>query len=71
MPIMNGLQAVQEIKKLKPEIPIIMTDSLPGEIAEEAAQAGAIGCLAKPFDLNELKSMIGSVLKKDRVSSLK
>jgi CheY-like chemotaxis protein len=71
MPIMNGLQAVLEIKKLRPEIPIIMTDSLPGQIAEQAAQAGAIGCLAKPFDLIELKSMIGSVLKKDRAPSLK
>jgi two-component system response regulator (stage 0 sporulation protein F) len=71
MPIMNGLQAVMEIKKIKPEIPIIMTDSMPGKTAEQAAQAGAIGCLAKPFDLNELKSMIGIVLKKDRVSSLK
>ena len=71
MPVMNGLQAVMEIKKVKPEIPIIMTDSMPGKTAEQAAQAGAIGCLAKPFDLNELKAMIGSVLNKERIPSLK
>ncbi len=62
MPIMNGLQTIKRIKFIKPDLPIIMTDSLPEKEAEDAARAGAFRCLAKPFDLQELKDTLKSVL---------
>ncbi|SYZ72473.1 putative FOG: CheY-like receiver [Candidatus Zixiibacteriota bacterium] len=64
MPVMNGLQAVSEIKAVRPDVPIIMTDSFPEREAEEAAQMGAICCLTKPFDLQELKKTVNRILKK-------
>jgi len=67
MPVMNGLQTVLEIKKIKPEIPIIMTDSFPDKEAEEAAQAGAIRCLTKPFDLMDLKSTVDNIIKRKEI----
>lgn len=70
MPVMNGLQTIKNIKMIKPDIPIIMTDSLPEKEAENAAKAGAIRCLAKPFDLKELKETIRSVLS-NKISSSK
>ena len=70
MPVMNGLQTIKSIKMIKPDIPIIMTDSLPEKEAEDAAKAGAIRCLAKPFDLHELQETIRSVLS-DKISSPK
>jgi DNA-binding response OmpR family regulator len=63
MPIMNGLITVTEIKRIKPQMPIIMTDSLPEQQAEQAVRAGAVSCLSKPFDLDELKTTINSILK--------
>jgi len=62
MPVMNGIQTVKNIKALRPEVPIIMTDSLPEKEAEAATRAGAVRCLAKPFDLHELKETIRAVL---------
>ena len=64
MPVMNGLQAVSEIKAIRPDVPIIMTDSFPEREAEEAARMGAICCLTKPFDLQELKATVNRILKR-------
>jgi DNA-binding response OmpR family regulator len=69
MPVMNGLQAIFEIKKVRPEIPIIMTDSFPDREAKEADRLGAICCLAKPFDLQELKATINNVMKRKTVAA--
>jgi len=44
--------------------------SMPEKEAEDAAKAGAIRCLAKPFDLHELQETIRSVLS-DKISSPK
>jgi two-component system response regulator (stage 0 sporulation protein F) len=62
MPVMNGIIAVGKIKEMKPEIPIIMTDSLPDQEAENILKAGAVCCLGKPFDLMELKSTMALIL---------
>jgi CheY-like chemotaxis protein len=63
MPVMNGEEMVRKIKKSRPEMPIIMTDSYPDKLAQKAARAGAICCLAKPFDLEELREKINMVIK--------
>lgn len=63
MPVLNGLQTVIAIKKLKPDSRVVMTDSFPDRQAEQAARAGAFCCLTKPFDLEELKSIIANALK--------
>jgi CheY-like chemotaxis protein len=63
MPVMNGEEMVRKIKQSRPEIPVIMTDSYPDKLAQKAARAGAICCLAKPFDLEELRQRINSVVE--------
>ena len=69
MPVMNGEEMVRMIKESKPEIPIIMTDSYPDKLAHKAAKAGALCCLAKPFDLDELRRMIDKVIKAQEAST--
>jgi CheY-like chemotaxis protein len=68
MPNMNGLQTVQEILKINPNTPIIMTDSFPGKLAEEAQAAGALSCLSKPFSLNELKATVNRILSNEKIN---
>jgi len=68
MPVMNGLEAVRKIKSEKPEVPIIMTDSFPDKLAEQATRAGAICCLSKPFALDELRETIKHILDNRSVS---
>nr|MBN2276826.1 response regulator [candidate division Zixibacteria bacterium] len=63
MPIMNGFEAVRKIKKEKPDVPIVMTDSFPDKLAEAATAAGALCCLAKPFALDELRDTIERIMQ--------
>lgn len=58
MPEKNGLETVRHIITHKPGAQIIMTDSLPDKMAHQARREGALGCLQKPFDLNELRQLI-------------
>lgn len=58
MPEKNGLETVRHIITHKPGAQIIMTDSLPDKMANQARREGALGCLQKPFDLNELRQLI-------------
>ena len=62
MPAKNGLQTVREILDIKPDLPIVMTDSLPGQLAREAQTAGAISCLSKPFSLDELREILDNII---------
>jgi len=62
MPEMNGADMVVSLKQIKPDTPVIMMDSLPGKEAKKARASGALGCLAKPFDLNELRDLTRKVM---------
>lgn len=63
MPIKNGLNTVKEILEIRPGLPIVMTDSYPGKLAEAAQEAGALFCLSKPFSLDELKETVTNLLE--------
>ncbi len=58
MPEMNGVDMVINLRQSKPESKVIIMDSMPGKDAKKATDSGAIGCLAKPFDLDELRELI-------------
>lgn len=68
MPLQNGLETVRRIITSKPEAQIIMTDSLPDRLAHQARQEGALGCLQKPFDLNELRNLIARIRREGTVT---
>lgn len=59
MPRMGGLALFREIKKLRPEIKFVITSSYaPEKMLEQAMQEGAIACLKKPFDIEELEHLL-------------
>ena len=62
MPRKNGFQVFTEVTAARPTSRFIMTDSLPDELAQMAQEAGAHGCLTKPFDLDEVTRTIDQVL---------
>ncbi|MEA1980585.1 MAG: response regulator [candidate division Zixibacteria bacterium] len=64
MPKRNGFQVYSEVVKEKPELPFIMTDSLPDNLAEKAVELGAYTCLTKPFNLDQLKQTVEKLLVK-------
>lgn len=63
MPQMDGLSTVAAVKKLHPDIPIIlMTGYAVEDMVQKALALKARMCLRKPFDSQELTSAIQASL---------
>jgi CheY-like chemotaxis protein len=59
MPEMNGVQALKEIKKLRPEITVIMmTGYSVDEIIQKALEEKASEIVYKPFEVDKILSLI-------------
>jgi two-component system response regulator HydG len=55
----SGLEALDAIKALRPDIPVVMmTAYWSDQIADEARKKGAFDYLPKPFDFDELRQTI-------------
>jgi putative nucleotidyltransferase with HDIG domain len=68
MPQMDGVQLVQEIKKIKPDIEIIMlTGVVDVDTAVQAIRLGAADYLTKPFNLAEVRITVERALEKQRL----
>ena len=61
MPVMNGQQAIDEIRALEPNLPVIL---ISGEGNIAATGTGALIHLPKPFSLDELLTVVGGSLHK-------
>src|SRR6187431_3551600 len=67
MPDENAFELIPRIKKLRPELPIIvMSAQNTFMTAITAAERGAYEYLPKPFDLNELVAVVGRALAEPR-----
>lgn len=59
MPKMNGIETLREIRKVKPEMSVIMiTAYRDAEKVVEAFRLGAYDCIFKPFDLKYLRQAV-------------
>jgi two-component system response regulator AtoC len=64
MPGMSGIEALEKIKKMRPEqsVVIFSSSSDPFYVLEsQAKQKGALECLFKPFELDDVLKMIDKV----------
>ena len=68
MPRKNGLETVRDILLEKPYMKIILTDSFPDKLAAAAKAEGALCCLQKPFDVNELREVIRQIQLGEKVT---
>jgi DNA-binding NtrC family response regulator len=59
MPNMNGIETLRELKKIKPDLSVIMiTAYRDAEKVVEAFRLGAYDCIFKPFDLKYLRQAV-------------
>ena len=59
MPGQNGLDVLTEIKKMFPDLPVVMLSALNEEdTAREAIRRGAYDYITKPIELKKLKEEI-------------
>jgi len=64
MTTMDGIEALSEIRKISPLVPVlIMTAYASVKTAVEALKAGAFEYLTKPLDIDELKILIEKALE--------
>jgi two-component system response regulator (stage 0 sporulation protein F) len=61
MPKGDGLTALREIRRLWPDLPVIMiTGAGKRDEVEEGFRLGALSCLLKPFSLDDIAETINS-----------
>lgn len=67
MPIMDGVATLRAVRAMSPQTAIVMTDSFPDTFAEEALKEGAISCIHKPFNIQEVIDIVNkAVATKER-----
>lgn len=63
MPKQNGIEITREIKRLSPDIKVmIVTGYESAEIAQEATTAGADAYIPKPFESKDILKKISSLI---------
>jgi len=68
MPKMDGLEALEALLAIDPEIPVIlMTAYGTKEVAMEAIRKGAYDFFTKPFDINEMRIVVKRALEKQKL----
>ncbi|OGP73326.1 MAG: hypothetical protein A2V86_16460 [Deltaproteobacteria bacterium RBG_16_49_23] len=68
LPGINGDEVLQKIKEREPEIPvIIMTAQGSVELAVHSMKMGAFDFLVKPFDLDQIESLVQKGLERTRL----
>jgi len=64
MPGMDGIEALMEIRKISPYVPVLMMTAYASvKTAVDALKAGAFEYLIKPLDIDELKILIETALE--------
>jgi len=65
MPVLDGLQTLREIRKLYPDLPVVMITAYGTvETAVASMKEGALDYLTKPIDLDELLLILQKVIER-------
>ncbi|HOW35107.1 MAG TPA: response regulator [Candidatus Omnitrophota bacterium] len=63
MPDKDGTEVLQDLKKAAPNLPVIMMSGYSVEDKKKKAQElGAVTCLKKPFEIDDVKAVVKEVL---------
>jgi signal transduction histidine kinase/CheY-like chemotaxis protein len=64
MPVMSGPEALRELRRRDPKLPVILSSGFSEtEVTRAAGGDGVSGFLAKPYDLEDLRRAIDAVLE--------
>ncbi|HEY0630136.1 MAG TPA: PAS domain S-box protein [Sphingomicrobium sp.] len=62
MPGLSGVELAREVRKTRPDLPILLATGFAGNLHEEAS--GSFDIVAKPYDVSSLRKAIASALAK-------
>lgn len=64
MPVMDGLDTLRALRRILPDLPVVMMTAVgDGHQAAEAVSLGARELITKPFDVFHLRSLAKSILE--------
>ena len=64
MPKLHGMEILKQIKKIKPNLPVIIVTGYQSvEMAQEALRNGAADYIPKPFESKQILKSVAEVLK--------
>jgi len=69
MPGKGGLEALEELKQLYPEVPVVLMTAVNEIDVEEALTRGADRTISKPFDIKELQQVVAEVVSDGAVAT--
>ena len=68
MPSMNGIELLKKIKIKDPSLSVVMITAYGSlQSAVEAMRLGAYDYLSKPFEMEEIKHVVGKALERERL----
>jgi CheY-like chemotaxis protein len=66
MPQKDGVEVLKEIKSIAPDLPVVMMSGYSmQERRDKARELGAVECLKKPFELNDVRRVVKETIGKD------
>lgn len=70
MPVMNGFEAAQKIKKINKEIPIIAQTAVVFDWNNKTDFSNFEHVMLKPLDFQKLRKQIDSIISKNKITRL-
>lgn len=68
MPRLDGIEALRQMKQLRPQIVVVMITAFGSEqLALEATRAGAYDYFRKPFEVEELRTVVRRAIERSRL----
>ncbi len=71
MPKMDGISLLEEIRKLQPNLPVIMATGFGGDIGPRTLELGADDCIYLPFRVEEFTFRVSKALRVRQLERLK
>ncbi|MGC8804886.1 MAG: response regulator, partial [Candidatus Ratteibacteria bacterium] len=69
MPGRSGLETLEEIRKINPDVPVIVLTGFGTlEAAQKAVHLNIFEFISKPFDINEMKECIRRAVEKNKIN---
>jgi two-component system response regulator (stage 0 sporulation protein F) len=63
MPGMSGLETVEALRRLDPQLAVVVMTAVNGTESEQAQRLGAAMTIGKPFDVHELRSIVDRLVR--------
>jgi diguanylate cyclase (GGDEF)-like protein len=71
MPNMDGISLLEEIRKIHPDLPVIMATGFGGDIGPRTLELGADDCIYLPFRVEEFTFRVSKALRVRQLEKLK